>query len=218
MSAMAGPHDWPEDVADDNGQYQHRCLQCAASFVGHKHRLVCHVCEDENKRRWDAMSEAEQDAARKRFAEIAAEVFGKPNKAICHHRQEGGREVSERIERIRDMAASIDDAIMRAYRLFQECEKYDAEISALRSDNDKLQAENHDFREEVALVTIDRDRLKGGIERLKDWIRQEGMRNDTCTYDVLHEICDGCQCKRQPQPNTQPQRRDASERPSGGTG
>lgn len=46
-------------------------------------------------------------------------------------------------------------------------------------------------------------RLKEENERLKEWIRQEGMRNDTCTYDVLHEICDGCRCKRQPQQNDQ---------------
>lgn len=46
-------------------------------------------------------------------------------------------------------------------------------------------------------------RLKEENERLKEWIRQEGMRNDTCTYDVLHEICEGCRCKRQPQQNAQ---------------
>jgi hypothetical protein len=46
-------------------------------------------------------------------------------------------------------------------------------------------------------------RLREENERLKEWIRQEGMRNDTCTYDVLHEICEGCRCKRQPQQNDQ---------------
>lgn len=44
-------------------------------------------------------------------------------------------------------------------------------------------------------------RLKEENERLKEWIRQEGVRSDTCTYDVLHEICEGCRCKRQPQQN-----------------
>lgn len=32
------------------------------------------------------------------------------------------------------------------------------------------------------------------IERLRDWIRREGMHNNTCTYPVLGEICEGCRC------------------------
>ena len=34
------------------------------------------------------------------------------------------------------------------------------------------------------------------IEVLCDWIRQEGMQTDTCTFNVLGEICEGCRCKR----------------------
>jgi hypothetical protein len=34
------------------------------------------------------------------------------------------------------------------------------------------------------------------IRRLKEWIRAEGQRNDTCTYDILHKVCEGCKCKR----------------------
>ena len=48
-------------------------------------------------------------------------------------------------------------------------------------------------------------RLKEENERLKEWIREEGIRNDTCTYDILGEICEGCRCKRQPQQNSQAQ-------------
>ena len=44
-------------------------------------------------------------------------------------------------------------------------------------------------------------RLKEENERLKEWIREEGIRTDTCTYDILGEICEGCMCKRQPQQN-----------------
>jgi hypothetical protein len=33
---------------------------------------------------------------------------------------------------------------------------------------------------------------------LKQWIREEGIRTDTCTYDILKEICEGCRCKRHP--------------------
>lgn len=36
------------------------------------------------------------------------------------------------------------------------------------------------------------------IKRLRDWIRAEGMHSDICTYDILHEICEGCRCKRRP--------------------
>jgi hypothetical protein len=54
-------------------------------------------------------------------------------------------------------------------------------------------------------------RLKDENERLKEWIRQDGVRNDTCTYDVLHEICEGCRCKRQPQQNDPDQGRRASD-------
>lgn len=31
---------------------------------------------------------------------------------------------------------------------------------------------------------------------LREWIRAEGVRTDTCTYEVLREICEGCRCKR----------------------
>lgn len=39
-------------------------------------------------------------------------------------------------------------------------------------------------------------RLKAENERLREWIRNEGVRTDACTYDVLGEICEGCRCKR----------------------
>lgn len=42
--------------------------------------------------------------------------------------------------------------------------------------------------------------LEKKVEALKDYIRREGVMNDTCTYNVLREICEGCRCKRQPQP------------------
>jgi uncharacterized protein YutD len=50
-------------------------------------------------------------------------------------------------------------------------------------------------------ATTARERaLEKKVETLKDYIRKEGVINDTCTYDVLREICEGCRCKRQPQP------------------
>ena len=34
------------------------------------------------------------------------------------------------------------------------------------------------------------------IIRLREWIREEGKRTDTCTYNILREICEGCRCHR----------------------
>ncbi len=35
------------------------------------------------------------------------------------------------------------------------------------------------------------------IEKLENWIREEGERNHTCTYEILdREICSDCQCSR----------------------
>ena len=38
--------------------------------------------------------------------------------------------------------------------------------------------------------------LLAEIEKYRDWIRREGDNNDTCTYHILGEICEGCKCER----------------------
>jgi hypothetical protein len=38
--------------------------------------------------------------------------------------------------------------------------------------------------------------LQREITRLRQYIRDEGEITDTCTYDVLKEICVGCRCQR----------------------
>ena len=29
---------------------------------------------------------------------------------------------------------------------------------------------------------------------LREWVKAEGERMNVCTYDLLNEICEGCQC------------------------
>jgi len=45
-----------------------------------------------------------------------------------------------------------------------------------------------------AATARDAERLREEIERLRKWIRTEGSHNDTCTRQILGEICAGCQC------------------------
>lgn len=34
------------------------------------------------------------------------------------------------------------------------------------------------------------------IERMREWIHEEGERNNICTYNILGEVCGYCECKR----------------------
>lgn len=34
------------------------------------------------------------------------------------------------------------------------------------------------------------------IGRLENWIRQEGKRTNTCTRQILNEVCEDCRCHR----------------------
>jgi hypothetical protein len=38
------PRSYPEDLPDDNGNYQHCCPECNQTFFGHKLRVVCKLC------------------------------------------------------------------------------------------------------------------------------------------------------------------------------
>ena len=40
--------------------------------------------------------------------------------------------------------------------------------------------------------------LKARVAGLELWIREEANHNDTCSYDILHKVCDGCRCHRNP--------------------
>ena len=34
------------------------------------------------------------------------------------------------------------------------------------------------------------------IERMREWIHEEGERNNVCTYNILGEVCGYCECTR----------------------
>ena len=45
---MTKQHDWTEDQEHENGNYQCRCIVCSAWFIGHKRRVLCKHCADNN--------------------------------------------------------------------------------------------------------------------------------------------------------------------------
>ena len=47
------------------------------------------------------------------------------------------------------------------------------------------------------------------IRRYRTWIKEQGEFSDTCTWAILGEVCDGCQCKRKPS-NDRVEGRDAA--------
>lgn len=40
-------------------------------------------------------------------------------------------------------------------------------------------------------------RLERENAALREWVKEEGERTNICTYDLLNEICENCQCVRQ---------------------
>lgn len=40
---------FPEDAKHENGNYINECSYCLRLFTGHKHRVLCKVCESEAK-------------------------------------------------------------------------------------------------------------------------------------------------------------------------
>ena len=52
---MTNPEgDWPEDFADENGNYYCTCVWCAKVFSGYKRRIVCKACHTKNEDAKDA--------------------------------------------------------------------------------------------------------------------------------------------------------------------
>lgn len=40
--------------------------------------------------------------------------------------------------------------------------------------------------------------LAATVRNYAAWIREEGERSKTCTYNMLGEVCGYCECKRKP--------------------
>ena len=38
--------DWQEDEHEENGRYSNKCAFCDCTFVGHKRRVICKVCNN----------------------------------------------------------------------------------------------------------------------------------------------------------------------------
>ena len=36
------------------------------------------------------------------------------------------------------------------------------------------------------------------IRRYRLWIKEQGEFTDTCTWAILGDVCEGCECKRKP--------------------
>jgi hypothetical protein len=43
-------------------------------------------------------------------------------------------------------------------------------------------------------VSLDRELVKE-VNRLRSWIRAEGLRSNVCTYRILGHLCQNCLCK-----------------------
>lgn len=57
---------------------------------------------------------------------------------------------------------------------------------------DKRIGELRQIKIRNSILTECRDELIN----LREWIAEEGKRNNTCTFNVLGEICEGCKCSR----------------------
>jgi hypothetical protein len=45
------PKDFPEDAKHENGNYYCHCTSCGTTFIGHKRRITCKLCE-KKKEEW----------------------------------------------------------------------------------------------------------------------------------------------------------------------
>ena len=71
------PRSFPEDSKYENGGYINSCVCCENEFMGHKHRIICKICQDELKYKWDSMTEEEQTAQMIKNCAILQKYFKK---------------------------------------------------------------------------------------------------------------------------------------------
>jgi len=57
----------------------------------------------------------------------------------------------------------------------------------------------HNFRHETAgsqWAKQEIETLRKKIVRYEEWIRNEGQVSNTCTFNILGEVCEDCACHR----------------------
>lgn len=79
--------------------------------------------------------------------------------------------------------------------------KYNKLLNNLRTEwpsTYALQPKTADERKNVIQIQDIKKAAANEIDRLRSWIKDEGERNNTCTYNVLNEVCAYCQCNKKP--------------------
>ena len=54
----------------------------------------------------------------------------------------------------------------------------------------------HDLGWCAAEVVYERDKLRNQVTAMRDFIKQQGEVTDTCTFNILKEVCNDCACHR----------------------
>lgn len=50
---------------------------------------------------------------------------------------------------------------------------------------------------DVAVVELEKvTTLERENAALREWVKEEGKRNDVCTYGILKEVCEDCKCSK----------------------
>jgi predicted nuclease with TOPRIM domain len=68
------------------------------------------------------------------------------------------------------------------------------EAVAVETERNALKRENAALRAEVAVTRQNWKAYQFENAALRAWIKEEGSRNDVCTYEILKEVCDDCKC------------------------
>ncbi len=102
-----------------------------------------------------------------------------------------------------DALKYAQNALERAFEDWLESERPSGDCESVhrRWDESFAHQELADELQPVLALTWEVRRLREENERLRGWIRVEGGFNDTCTRQILGEVCHGCRCgKTLPEP------------------